>query len=259
MGLRDRISHVARRVLGGEKSADRGPNWPKAPSADGLLPLLWDHEVGYDRVTAATLPDGTAGVVVCCRRGTYALRGVDAGVRFDRDRGRLVAGSKSWDLFTGKGEGASDATTYAARSQGAVTWVGGPHSPPSVIDRVEVALQPLVVTLPAGAYPSAVPAWRDLVPGEGPGADAASVFDVDYVGVMWSTGQVYDSTWRRKRRYKVDMKAPNLLEGWRVALPGLRPGGVRLILVPPYLGYGEEEIEETVPAGETLVFVIQRA
>lgn len=258
MGLRDRLKDAARRVVGSEKANDRGPLWPKGPTADGLQPVLWDSEVGYGRLNPLTLPDGSAGGVICCRRGVYALKGVDPRATLDAERWRLVSGSRSWDLFTGAGEGAQDAITYAARSQGGVTWIGGAHSPPSVVERVQVTLNPLVVTLPEGVYPPGRLAWRDLVVGQGEGATEDSSFEADYLGVLWSTGQVFDSTWRRKRKYRVDMRAANLLEGWRQGLLGIKPGGTRVIIVPPYMGYGEEEIEETVPSGDTLVFVIQR-
>lgn len=259
MGLRDRLKDAARRVVGGDKASDRGPLWPKGPTPDGLQPVLWDSEVGYGRVVPLTLPDGQPGVVICCRRGVYALSGVDAGATLDADRWRLARGGRSWDVFTGAGEGAPDAVTYAARSQGGVTWIGGAHSPPSIVDRVAVNLNPLVVTLPEGVYPPGRLGWRDLVVGQGEGATSDSSFDVDYLGVLWSTGAVFDSTWRRRRKYRVDMRAPQLLEGWRQGLLGIKPDGTRLIVVPPYMGYGEEEIEETVPSGDTLVFVIQRS
>jgi peptidylprolyl isomerase len=258
MGLRSRLADAARRFLADKPASDRGPNWPRAASPDGLQPLLWDHEVGYEKVTPVTLPDGNAGVVICSRRGVFALRGVDPAATLDRERNRLVAGSRSWDLYSGRGEGAPDAVRYAARSQHAVTWIGGPCSPPTVVDRVEVTLQPLIVTIPAGLYPPADLAWRDLAPGTGAPAGADEIFEVDYLGVLWSTGQVFDSTWRRKRRYRVDMRSPTLLEGWRRGLLGLRAGGTRVLVVPPELGYGEEEIEETVPSGDTLIFVVQR-
>lgn len=259
MGLRDQLKQKARQLLGGEQTHDRGANWPKGPSPDGLQPVLWDHEVGYERLISVTLPDGKPGVVICCRRGVYALHGVDPRSTLDKERWRLVFGDRSWDLFTGQGEGAPDAVTYAARSAVAVTWIGGPHGPASVVDQIAVNTNPLVVTLPAGAWPPNRLAWRELAPGQGKPAGPSDVFDVDYLGVLWSTGQVFDSTWRRRRRYKVDMAAPNLLEGWRQGLSGIAPRGMRLLVVPPYLGYGEEDIEETVPSGDTLVFVIQRA
>ncbi len=259
MGLTDRLKEKARQVVGSVSSQDRGRNWPKGPSPDGLQPMLWDHEVGYDRVTPVKMPDGKEGVVICCRRGVYALAGVDRNATLDRESWRLVSGGRSWDLFTGQGEGAPNATTYAARSAVAVTWIGGPHAPISVVGQIAVNLNPLVVTLPAGVYPPNTLAWRELQAGSGAEADAYANFEVDYLGVLWSTGQVYDSTWRRRRRYKVDMQSPTLLEGWRRGLLGIRPGGMRLLVVPPHMGYGEEDIEETVPSGDTLVFVIQRA
>lgn len=257
MGIRSRLREVVRKVAG-DQTPDRGPNFPKGPSIDGLAPLIWDHEVGYERVTPAILPDGQPGVLVCCRRGTYALRGVDPGARLDPAAFRLVHGERSWDLFTGAGQGAPDAVPYAARSQGAVTWVGGPCSAPEVVAQITVTREPLGLTIPAGLYPPARLARRDIAVGQGEGASATDSFDVDYLGILWSTGAVYDSTWRRKRRYHVDMKSPTLLEGWRQGLLGLKHGGLRLLIVPPYLGYGEEEIEETVPSGETLLFLIQR-
>ena len=258
MGLRDQIKAKARQLVGEANPTERGRNWPKGPSPDGLQPMLWDHEVGYNRVIPLTLPDGKPGIVLCCRRGVYAMAGVPTTATLDTERWRLVSGRASWDIFTGRGQGAPDATTYAARSSVAVTWVGGPHATASVADQIAVNLNPLVVTLPGGVYPPNVLAMRELQPGSGPAAGPDDAFDVDYLGVLWSTGQVFDSTWRRHRRYRVEMRSEKLLEGWRQGLVGIRPGGMRMLVVPPYLGYGEEDIEETVPSGDTLVFVIQR-
>lgn len=258
MGIRDRLQSTARRLLAGNAAPDKGPSFPKDPSPDGLVPTIWDHEVGYDRATRVTLPDGKPGVVVCCRKGVYALAGVDADARLDPATWSLNAGSRSWHLFTGAGRGAPDATPYAARSQGAVTWIGGPCSAPSVVDQVAVSLDPLGLTIPGGVYPPCQLSVRDVKVGEGAGVEPDTVFEADYMGALWSSGRVFDSTWRRRRRYRVDMSAPNLLEGWRQGLLGLKPGGLRLVIVPPWLGYGEEEIEETVPSGDTLLFLVQR-
>lgn len=259
MGLRDRLQSTARRLLGGQPAApDKGPSFPREASPDGLVPTLWDHEVGYDRAVPCTLPDGAPGVAVCCRKGVYALRGVDPDARFDPASFELVSRGRAWSVFTGEGRGAPDATPYAARSFGAVTWIGGPCAPPSVVEQVAVSLDPLGLTIPAGVFPPSRLAFRDVKLGEGEGVAPDSVFEADYMGALWSSGRVFDSTWRRRRRYRVDMAAPNLLQGWRQGLLGLRPGGLRLIIVPPWLGYGEEEIEETVPSGDTLLFLVQR-
>jgi len=45
------------------------------------------------------------------------------------------------------------------------------------------------------------------------------------------------------------------IAGWEEGVLGMRPGGVRWLLVPPHLAYGEEGREEAgIPPGASLLF-----
>ena len=47
-----------------------------------------------------------------------------------------------------------------------------------------------------------------------------------------------------------------VIRGWREGLPGMRAGGIRIIIVPPELGYGNRAYG-AVPPQSTLVFEIE--
>lgn len=49
---------------------------------------------------------------------------------------------------------------------------------------------------------------------------------------------------------------PDIIRGWREALPGMRVGGVRRIVLPPSLAYGNEK-KEGIPQNAVLVFEIE--
>jgi FKBP-type peptidyl-prolyl cis-trans isomerase len=47
-----------------------------------------------------------------------------------------------------------------------------------------------------------------------------------------------------------------LIKGWQLAVPGMKPGGVRRLLIPPELGYGKED-KGDIPPNSTLMFEIE--
>jgi peptidylprolyl isomerase len=97
---------------------------------------------------------------------------------------------------------------------------------------------------------------RDIVKGHGPPAKTGETARVQYVGVAWSTGQEFDSSWSRNQAFAFPLGAGQVIQGWDQGVVGMRPGGRRLLVIPPDLGYGAQGAGGAIGPNETLVFVI---
>ncbi|MDA4891980.1 FKBP-type peptidyl-prolyl cis-trans isomerase [Streptomyces sp. MS2A] len=111
------------------------------------------------------------------------------------------------------------------------------------------------VDVPEGAAPAELTV-RDLVVGDGAEAKPGTVVRVHYVGVTFETGKEFDSSWDRDQPFKFALGGGRVIKGWDRGLRGMRVGGRREIVVPPRLGYGNQSPSTLIPAGSTLVFVV---
>ncbi|MFF0191202.1 FKBP-type peptidyl-prolyl cis-trans isomerase [Streptomyces sp. NPDC005244] len=111
------------------------------------------------------------------------------------------------------------------------------------------------VEVPVGDAPTGL-MIRDLVVGEGPEAQPGRVVQVHYVGVTFASGREFDSSWEGGRPFKFAVGGGKAIKGWDRGVRGMRVGGRREIIVPPRLGYGRQSPSALIPAGSTLVFVV---
>ncbi len=109
------------------------------------------------------------------------------------------------------------------------------------------------ITLPDGAAPEGVQI-ATLKKGDGPVVGVGDGVLVQYTGVKWSNGEVFDSSWERGA--PVSFPTTGVVPGFQQALEGQTVGSQVLVVMSPEFGYGEGEINETDLKGETLVFVI---
>lgn len=110
------------------------------------------------------------------------------------------------------------------------------------------------VTLPGGDPPSGL-VVHDVHEGEGAPVEAGGTVNAHYVGIGWDSGRQFDASWDRGA--PLSLPLGRVIAGWQQGIPGMRPGGRRLLVIPGSLAYGA-----TPPPGsgigsdETLVFVI---
>ncbi|CAB4675506.1 unannotated protein [freshwater metagenome] len=109
-----------------------------------------------------------------------------------------------------------------------------------------------VIAPPTGTPPTEL-LTRDLIAGSGPAATAESTVTVNYVGVSWSDGAIFDSSW--KRGTPAEFSLTQVITGWAQGLTGAQVGTRREIIIPPTLGYGETG-QGAIKPNETLVFVV---
>jgi len=109
------------------------------------------------------------------------------------------------------------------------------------------------VTPPKGAPPTTL-VTKDLIVGTGPEAKAGATVTVNYVGVLYSNGKVFDASW--KRHEPSTFTLGQVIPGWSQGIVGMKVGGRRELIIPPSLGYGAKGSPPTIPANATLVFVV---
>lgn len=111
------------------------------------------------------------------------------------------------------------------------------------------------IDLPEGDAPTEL-TIRDLVVGDGLEAKPGRVVQVHYVGVTFESGKEFDTSWDRGQTFKFAVGGGKVIKGWDRGVRGMKAGGRREIIVPPRLGYGNQSPSQLIPAGSTLVFVV---
>ena len=112
-----------------------------------------------------------------------------------------------------------------------------------------------IVTIPDGPPPGEL-LIEDVEIGDGPEAVAGQPVNVHYVGVSWSTGEEFDSSWSRSELFSFPLGSGQVIAGWDQGVAGMRVGGRRRLTIPPHLGYGERGAGGVIAPNETLVFVV---
>ncbi|MGD0882018.1 MAG: FKBP-type peptidyl-prolyl cis-trans isomerase [Acidimicrobiales bacterium] len=97
---------------------------------------------------------------------------------------------------------------------------------------------------------------EDLEVGTGAEAVPGKPVTVHYVGVSWSTGDEFDSSWDRGELFGFPLGAGHVIQGWDQGVAGMKVGGRRRITIPPELGYGSRGAGGVIGPDETLVFVV---
>lgn len=112
-----------------------------------------------------------------------------------------------------------------------------------------------MVEIPGGDPPGEL-VVETLVEGQGAEAGTGDSLTVHYVGVAWSTGQEFDSSWSRSQPFRFELGG-DVIEGWNQGLAGMRVGERRRLVIPPELAYGEQGAGGgVIGPNETLVFVV---
>ena len=68
--------------------------------------------------------------------------------------------------------------------------------------------------------------------GSGTPAALGDEITVNYIGVACSTGKIFDSSWQRGQPATFPLQEGGLIQGWTQGIPGMQPGGRRLLSDP---------------------------
>jgi len=100
------------------------------------------------------------------------------------------------------------------------------------------------VTLPSGVR------ILDTTVGTGTAVKVGDTINVAYEGYL-TNGTLFDSS----TNFTATLTAANLIQGWVDAIPGMKPGGVRLLDIPASLAYGAAG-RTNIPPNSELVFKV---
>jgi peptidylprolyl isomerase len=95
----------------------------------------------------------------------------------------------------------------------------------------------------------------DIWEGDGAVAKAGNTVQVHYVGVAYSTGEEFDTSWGRGEPLEFRLGVGQVIAGWDQGVQGMRVGGRRQLIIPPGLAYGDRGAGRSIAPGETLIFV----
>ncbi len=112
-----------------------------------------------------------------------------------------------------------------------------------------------VVERPTGDAPAELEIV-DLTVGDGDEARPGQTVVVHYVGVSFSSGKEFDSSWNRNSPFDFNLGAREVIAGWDLGVAGMRVGGRRQLTIPARLAYGDRGAGGAIKPGETLVFVV---
>ena len=111
------------------------------------------------------------------------------------------------------------------------------------------------VTPPSGAAPTKLET-KDLITGTGPEATSGETVTVNYVGVLYTNGKVFDASWKRHEPFTFALGKGQVIPGWDQGIAGMKVGGRRELIIPSALAYGAKGSPPTIPPNAPLVFVV---
>jgi len=111
------------------------------------------------------------------------------------------------------------------------------------------------VTPPSGPAPTKL-VTKEIITGTGAVAKAGESVTVNYVGVLYNGGKVFDASWKRNEPFTFTLGRGQVIPGWDQGVPGMKVGGRRELIIPAPLAYGAKGSPPTIPANAPLVFVV---
>ena len=129
-----------------------------------------------------------------------------------------------------------------------------------------------IFALPAGAQEAPVPTAppqeplviTDLVVGIGNEALPGMTCVVHYTGWIYDghakrfRGRQFDNSRERGQPFSFPLGGGHVIKGWDQGIVGMRVGGLRRLIIPPSLAYGDRNVGNgIIPPGSTLLFEIE--
>jgi FKBP-type peptidyl-prolyl cis-trans isomerase len=102
--------------------------------------------------------------------------------------------------------------------------------------------------------------YRDIQTGSGEVAAPGDIATMHFIGWIDEHGrkgrELYNSR-SEGTPLSFVIGTPRVMPGWNDGIIGMQPGGKRLLLLPPAMGYGARGVQGVVPPNASLIFIIE--
>jgi peptidylprolyl isomerase len=113
------------------------------------------------------------------------------------------------------------------------------------------------ITIAKDVKPSKDLEYDVLKEGSGPEVAKGDLLVADYVGEIYKTGKVFDSSYQRGVPAAFPIGAHRVISGWDKSLVGVKAGSRVVMVVPPKDGYGKQGNQQAgIKGTDSLVFVV---
>ncbi len=106
--------------------------------------------------------------------------------------------------------------------------------------------------------------YQEIRPGTGPEAAPGMLLTVQYTGWLAADGSKFDSSRDRASAqypegepFQFLLGGRQVIPGWDTGLEGMRVGGIRRLLIPWQLAYGERGRPPVIPPKSDLIFDVE--
>jgi FKBP-type peptidyl-prolyl cis-trans isomerase FkpA len=103
----------------------------------------------------------------------------------------------------------------------------------------------------------------DTRAGSGVEAQPGMTVRVHYTGWLYDAGAAdkkgakFDSSRDRNDPFEFRLGAGEVIQGWDRGVAGMKAGGVRVLTIPPAMGYGQRGAPPVIPGNATLLFEVE--
>jgi FKBP-type peptidyl-prolyl cis-trans isomerase len=196
------------------------------------------------------------------------ISGLDKGLAGRRAGSRLLITIPPKDGFGSQGDSqlgvsGKDTLVFVVDLLGSYQKTASAHGTHEVVNGT--GLPTVGTSSPGTAPPVHMPQTRPpatlqsqtLIQGAGPVVKKGRLLIAQYEGMIWRTGKVFDSSWKRGVPSGFQIGNGQVIKGWDIGLAGKRVGSRVLLVVPPADGYGKTgSAQAGIKGTDTLVFVV---
>ncbi|HEX7165028.1 MAG TPA: FKBP-type peptidyl-prolyl cis-trans isomerase [Trebonia sp.] len=241
-------------------------NGAKLTASDGMVGnyVAYDWSGKTSKLLGSSYTQGTQSLFV-----GQLIPGLEKALVGQKLGSRVLAVIPPKDAFGSKGQpqegiGASDTLVFVVDMDSTFATTGVPGTQaaagaglPTVTPPAANSTAGPTIKVATSTTPPKTLQVKPLIKGKGAVVKKGQNLAVQYTGVIWRTGKVFDSSWSRNTPLTTVIGAGQVIKGWDTGLVGQTVGSRVLLVIPPADGYGSAGAAQAgIKGTDTLVFVV---